>query len=149
MTHQEDDSIKVMQGTRVEIELIDEAGRPEGMVLDLVPDEDADLEAGLLGVGTPLARVIRGQGAGCTVPYRAGDIVAVKILSVTYSRRDPAEAGAAAGRQAVLQKAVSRSDLAEAVRFASTVNQKWGDTDPEGIAANWDDSTPTTTGPGG
>lgn len=40
--------------------------------------------------------------------------------------------------QAVIQKAISKSDLADAVRFALTVDQKWGDTDPEGIASNWE-----------
>jgi hypothetical protein len=57
----------------------------------------------------------------------------------TENRCAPTE-DVAADRQAVIQKAISKSDLADAVRFALTVDQKWGDTDPEGIASNWEDT---------
>jgi hypothetical protein len=65
-----------------------------------------------------------------------GDIREVRVLAVSASERSPEEA--TTDRQAVIHKAISKSDLADAVRFALTVDQKWGDTDPEGIAEHWD-----------
>lgn len=134
--------IKVTQGTRVEVELVSESGEKELLAFDLVPDEDADLDDEMLGLGTPLGRAIKGKTAGDMVEYNVGDIRLVRVLKVTYSRRSLSETNAATNRQSTLQKAVSQSDLAEAIRFASTVNSKWGDYDPEGIAANWQASRP-------
>ena len=142
MTEEEFAPIKVTQGTYVEVELISESGQQERLAFDLIPDADADLADGLLGLSTPLAQALKGQVAGRTIAYNHGDIRAVRLLKVTYSRRDLAATHAAANRQAALRKAVNRSDLAEAVRFASTVNQKWGDYDPEGIATNWEEDLP-------
>ena len=138
--------IKVTLGTYVEVELISESGEKEMLAFDLVPDEDADLDDGLLGLGTPLGRAIKGKAAGDTVSYNMGDLRLVRVLKVTYSRRSLSETNAATNRQAALQKAVSQSDLAEAIRFASTVNLKWGDYDPEGIADHWHESLPDNTG---
>lgn len=143
-------AIKATQGTRVEVELFSESGEKELLAFDLVPDEDADLDDGLLGLGTPLGRAIKGKTAGDTVAYNVGDIRLVRILKVAYSRRSLSDTNAAANRQVTLQKAVSQSDLAEAVRFATTFNSKWGDYDPEGIAAHWQASRPDDPGePGG
>ena len=128
---------EVALGAHVEVELIAESGENERLAVDIVPDAEADLDAGFLGVGTPLARAIIGQRVGSVIPYQVGDISQVKILALTASSRVPAD-DVAAGRQAVIQKAISKSDLADAVRFALTVDQKWGDTDPEGIASNWE-----------
>lgn len=139
------DPIKATQGTYVEVELIDESSQAETLAFDLVPDEDADFDNGLLGLGTPLGRAIKGKVAGDTVAYHVGDVREVRLLKVTYSRRSLSETNATASRQAALRKAVSQSDLAEAIRFASTVNQKWGDYDPEGIAAHWEESPPDET----
>jgi hypothetical protein len=132
--------IEVAIGARVEVELIPDAGENERLAFDIVPDVEADFSAGFLGVGTPLARAIMGQRAGSVVPYQVGDITQVKILTVGASSRAPAD-DAAADRQAVIQKAISKSDLADAVRFALTVDQKWGATDPEGIASNWEETS--------
>ena len=116
-----------------------ESGTREQLAFDIVPDSEADFSSGYLGVGTPLAQAISGQRAGSVVPYRVGDIIEVRILTVGISGRSPTK-NVAADRQAVIQKAISKSDLADAVRFALTVDQKWGDTDPEGIASNWEET---------
>jgi hypothetical protein len=129
---------EVTPGSHVEVELVGESGERETMAFDLVPDDEADLSSGFLGVGTPLAQAVMGRPAGSLVLYQVGDIREVKILSVAAGVRVRAD-DAAANRQAVIQKAVSKSDLADAVRFALTVDQKWGETDPEGIVSNWDD----------
>jgi hypothetical protein len=127
---------EVAVGSHVEVELIAESGETERLAFDLVSDAEADFFSGFLGVGTPLAQAILGERAGSAVPYRVGDVTQVRILAVSAGARAP-DGQAAAERQAVIRKAISRSDLAESVRFALTVDQKWGETDPEGMAANW------------
>jgi hypothetical protein len=129
---------EVTLGSHVEVELVGESGERETMAFDLVPDDEADLSSGFLGLGTPLAQAVLGRPAGSLVPYRVGDIREVRILSVAAGKYAPGD-DAVANRQAVIQKAISQSDLADAVRFALTVDQKWGETDPEGIVSNWDE----------
>ena len=50
-----------------------EAGPPERLAFDLVPDAEADFPRGYLGVGTPLARAILGRTAGEVLSYRAAE----------------------------------------------------------------------------
>lgn len=128
---------QVAMGTHVEVELVDETGAREHLTFEVVPDEEADFSAGFLGIGTPLAQAILGHKAGEVVSYKVGDIREVRILAAAPGVRAPAD-DAGASRQAIIRKAVSKSELAESVRFALTVDQKWGDTDPEGIASNWE-----------
>jgi hypothetical protein len=121
----------VALGARVQVELVDELGGVEALDLVLVPDADADLARGYLGQGTPLGRAIAGQQAGSSLPYKQGDIVAVRILSVVPD--DVPDTGAAAVRQAVIQQAVERSEALDMARLALTVDVKWGSYDPDGI----------------
>jgi hypothetical protein len=121
----------VAPGARVQVELVDELGGVEGLDLVLVPDADADLAHGYLGQGTPLGRAIAGQQAGSSLPYKQGDVVAVRILSVVPD--DVPDTGAAANWQAVIQQAVERSDALDMARLALTVDVKWGSYDPDGI----------------
>ena len=132
-------SADITVGSRVEIELIAESGERERLAFDIVPDAEADFESGLLGEGTPLARAILGERADDVVPYNMGDVTQVRILAVGEGTRVRG-GDAATERQAIIQRAISKSDLADAVRFALTVDQKWGDTDPEGIASNWEET---------
>jgi hypothetical protein len=133
-----DDPTEVTLGSHVEVELVGESGERETLAFDLVQDDAADFSSGLLGLGTPLAQAVLGRPAGSRVPYRVGDIREVRILRVAAGKYDPGDV-ATVNRQAVIQKAISQSDLADAVRFALTVDQKWGETDPEGIVSNWDE----------
>ena len=121
----------VSLGARVQVELVDECGGVEVLDLVLVPDADADLARGYLGQGTPLGRAILGQAAGSRLPYKQGDIVAVRVLSVVPD--DVPDTGAAAVRQAVIQQAVERSEALDMARLALTVDVKWGAWDPDGI----------------
>jgi hypothetical protein len=129
--------IRVAIGTHVEVELVTEPGASEKMAFDVVPDSKADFSAGFLGAGTPLAQAILGHRAASRVPYEAADIVEVRILSVAPATSPP-PGDTAASRQAVIDEAVSRSNLADTLRLALTVDVKWGDYDPDGIEANWD-----------
>ena len=131
-----EDRIVVHVGTRVEVELIDDAGGAEGLAFDIVPESAANFSDGFLGAGTPLAQAILGETPGSLVPYQLADVVAVRILSVEPSQRVP-EAGAAQAREAMLREAVDKSNLEDAVRLALTVDVKWGEYDPEGLEPNW------------
>ena len=68
-----DTPLRVALGTHVEVELASEAGPPERLAFDLVPDAEADFPRGYLGVGTPLARAILGCAAGEVRSYRAAE----------------------------------------------------------------------------
>lgn len=73
----------VALGSHVQVELVSQTGQRESLAFDLVPDPAADFASGLLSMNTPLARAILGQTPGNTVPYRIGDLVEVKIVSIT------------------------------------------------------------------
>jgi len=127
----------VRLGSHVLVELVTARGEHERLAFDIVPDDQADLAAGFLAVNSRLAQAILGQNAGSVVPYRVEDVCEVRVLSVADGQRLPPQE-IAANRQAIIQKAVSNSDLENAVRFALSVDVKWGETDPEGIAGHWD-----------
>ena len=119
-------------GAQVTVELVDQAEGSERLELILVPDDRADLSRGFLGIGTPLGKRLLGQEAGSTLPYDQGDVAWVRILAVVPG--DVPETGAAAGRQAAIQKAVTRSETEDILRLALTVDVKWGSYDPDALA---------------
>jgi transcription elongation GreA/GreB family factor len=123
----------VRPGARVTVELVPagEAGGSERLEITLVPDDRADLERGFLGLGTPLGKRLLNQETGSTLPYPHGDVAWVRILAVVPG--DVPETSAAAGRQAALQKAVTRSETEDILRLALTVDVKWGSYDPDGL----------------
>jgi hypothetical protein len=132
------DPLRVAIGTHVDVELVTAPGAAEQMAFDVVPENRADFDAGFLGAGTPLARAILGHPAGSRLPYRVADIVEVRILAVGPAVSPP-PGDTAASRQAVIDEAVSRSNLADTLQLALTVDVKWGDYDPEGIEKTLDD----------
>jgi hypothetical protein len=131
-----EDPDAVALGRHVEVELVDRDGACERLVLDVVPEKKADFAAGFLGAETPLAKAIAGRRAGVSVPYHVGDLREVRIISVAPAQRAPEEE--AADHDAILQKAISQSEQAEAARFSLTVDLKWGGTDPSSIEDNWE-----------
>jgi hypothetical protein len=124
--------IAIRNGTHVEVELVSRSGKSERLAFTLVEDGKADFAAGFLGEGTPLARTLIGHTAGEVLPYAAGDLHSVKILAVSVSEHIQEE-NVAARRKAVLRKAIDHSDYINAMIFASSVNNKWGDYDVEGL----------------
>jgi hypothetical protein len=123
--------LQVGLGTHVKVELQDESGGSDRLAFDIVPDNQADFAHGFLGLGTPLAQAILGQVAGNMVPYRVGDMVEARVLSVTSGVRAPSD-DVEARRQAVIQQAVARSEQINDMAFALAVGSKWGDYDPGG-----------------
>jgi hypothetical protein len=131
-------NLLVKPGCLVEVELLGQTGQPERLTFTLVDDSKADFDAGFLGINTPLAKTILGKMAGVTLPYRVGDMKAVKILSVQAHGREQTE-DVAARREAVNQKAVKHSDSVNAMIFAGAVNSKWGDYDFDKLdPAQWE-----------
>ncbi len=118
----------IKPGHLVEVELISQNGETERLAFTLVSDDQADFDAGFLGVSTPLAKTILGKMAGVQVPYRVGDLKAVNILSVQASGAEQTE-DVSARRQATIDQAVKQSDYVNAMIFAGSVNSKWGDYD--------------------
>jgi len=117
---------RVGRGCYIEVELIDERGETERLAFDLVAEEAADFDRGLLAETTPLAKAIRGQPEGATLPYVQGDIRRVRIVTVRPSTRTPAP-DAKARRQAVLDEARRKAEQTNAEMFAASFSGKWGD----------------------
>lgn len=124
--------LKIALGMLVEIELVSRAGAIERLVFTIVPDEQADFNAGFLGVGTPLARAILGHMEGDRLDYSVADAQALKILSVRVSEQVQAE-DVSARREALFRKARNHSDYVNALTFATSVNSKWGDYDIDSL----------------
>jgi hypothetical protein len=116
----------------VALELLLEGGETESLQVDIVPDAAADFANGFLGESTPLAQAVIGRAAGEQVDYRAGDVVGVRILAVAEGLRGQPQ-DQTERRQETVRKAVRLSDRTNAIIFASTVNNKWGDYDPGGL----------------
>ncbi len=125
-------AIKVWSGRHVELELKYQTAERERLSLDVVADKSADFDHGFLGESTPLAKAIMGRQAGEVVPYRAGDIVEVRILSVSAELSAQPE-DLSQRREETERKAIRRSDHTSAVIYASSMNSKWGDYDPDGL----------------
>jgi hypothetical protein len=113
-------------GTHVEIELIDSQGNREPMAFDLVAENAADIDQRRLGANTPLAKAIRGKTVGNVIPYRMGDIVSIRIVTVQPSNVDISE-DAAERRRAILAEARRKAEKTNADMFASSFSGKWGD----------------------
>ncbi len=112
-------------GTHVDLELISEDGTVEVMALDLVADAAADIDAGLIGIGTPLASAIVGRAAGTVVPYRQGDIRQVRIVVLAPSAIEP-DMEAAERRRAASEEALRKAERTSAEIFSTTFTSKWG-----------------------
>jgi hypothetical protein len=136
--HEHEPPRQVGIGTHIEVELLDEQGNSEVMTFDLVRENVADIEQGLLGENTPLAKAIRGKFVGNSVPYKMGDICRVRIVSVRPSAI-VAPADAEERRQQVLKKALSDAERTNADMFASSFSGKWGDYNTDDMA-EWDES---------
>lgn len=123
---------RVEPGCNVEIKFLSRAGGSERLEFDLVPDHQADYQAGFLGVSTPLAQAILGEKAGITVPYFTDELMAVEIISIRASTRIP-DPDSAARRQDALQDTKDQIEFTNAVLFAASVNTKWGAYDADGL----------------
>ena len=124
--------MKVGVGRHVELALTYQDGSVERVSLDVVADAAADFDRGFLGESTPLARAIMGHQAGETIPYRALDVTQVRILSVA-AELNATPRDLSNRREEATRKAVHDANQTSAILFASSMNSKWGDYDPDGL----------------
>ncbi len=112
-------------GAHVEIELIGLSGQREAMSFDIVPDKAADIDQGLIGAGTPLAKALLGKRVGSTVPYKMGDIRSVQIVHANWVGLNKLE-NMSEQRKAANDKALEAVERTNAEIFASSFTSKWG-----------------------
>ena len=131
-----DPSPPIGLGVHAVLELVSRSGETEELAVDIVPDAAADIDAGLLGVGAPLAKAVLGKRAGSRAPYTAGDLAAVRVLRVTWADEEAARLSAER-RQAAQERTAREIAKTAAATFASTFEGKWGGYNPDGME-HWD-----------
>jgi hypothetical protein len=114
--------------SRVTVELVDSSGEAEQREFTLVTGKQADFKSGLLDENTLLGRALLGHTAGETIPYQAGDLTEVRILSVA-SGDGSIPSDAAEKRRAAVQKAAAQSEITNQMIFSTASGSKWGDYD--------------------
>ncbi len=89
--------------------------------------KQADLKSGLLDENAPLTRALMGHHAGEVIPYTAGDLKEVRVLSVEQSESNT-PADAVEKRRESVRKAETQSELINQLNFATASGSKWGTT---------------------
>jgi len=110
----------------VSVELVDASGEVQRLEFTLVASKQADFKSGLLDEAAPLGRVLLGHYAGEIIPYTAGDLKEVRILSVTNGENSISPE-AAKKRRAAVQQAEAQSEITSQMIFATAHGSKWGD----------------------
>ncbi len=118
-------TLRIGLNDRVQVELVDVAGKGERGEFTLVPADRADIKSGLLDENAPLAKALLGHTAGETIPYRQGDLAEVRILKVERGT-GPAPVEAARKRRAAVRKAEAQSAITDQMIFANASGSKWG-----------------------
>lgn len=131
-----EDEQRVDIGSRLVIELLEATGGSETMEVTVVPDRAADFSHGLLGESTRLGQVLLGQPVGAMLAYTAGDLRAVRVLSIAAADGDIVESSAER-RQQEAEKIRLEIARQSAANFAASFSGKWGDYDPDGMQ-KWD-----------
>jgi N-acetylglutamate synthase-like GNAT family acetyltransferase len=119
----------VVLGTQVELALVTRNGTSERQHFTLVRDAAADVEQGLLGENTPLAKAILGRRTGDVVPYKAGDLKEVRVLAISMGNTETADLSAR--RAATREKMIRDADATNTLIFSTAHGSKWGDYDPD------------------
>ena len=122
------ENIPITRHSKILVELVDLSGVVEQVEFTLVESKQADLKSGLLDENTPLALALIGHQAGEVVPYAAGDLKEVRILSVERWEANTST-DAAEKRRETVRKAEAQSELINQLNFATASGSKWGDYD--------------------
>jgi ribosome biogenesis GTPase A len=133
---------KVQPGLLVRIEISYQT-ESELHAFVIVPDDQADFNAGFLGESTLLAQAILGEPVGIEIPYLVGDALSVRIIEIETTNLSPSNE-IASRREKKLQDVVKQIERTNAIIFASSFTGKLGDYDPEGIES-WDPNTAEST----
>lgn len=134
------DDLKIWVGRHVSLDLRYADGEVERMELDIVTDQQADFSRGFLGESTPLAQVMFGKTAGTDLAYQAGDITCVRVIAVLPALRSEPQ-DLSSRREALERKAASDSDRTSTMIYASAMNSKWGDYDPQYLEEDEEDNS--------
>ena len=121
-------NLSISLHTRVTVVFVDISGGTEQRSFTLVKARQADFRAGLLDEETPLGQALVGHHAGESIPYRAGDLAEVRILTVEPGE-ESVSPEAAEKRRADVQKAEAQSEITNQMIFATASGSKWGDYD--------------------
>lgn len=139
MANADASTMKIWVGRHVELELKYENLEVERLSLDIVADNAADFDNGLLGESTPLAKAILGKQVGAVISYHAGDIIEVRVLTVSVAKNEK-PVDLSERREETQQKAIQDSDRTSLIIYASSMNSKWGEYDPGVLKENTDHS---------
>lgn len=131
---------QVRTGVQIDVALIDQRGDAEPLSFVIVDEKAADFDQGFLAASAPLAKAILGKRAGSEIPYRRGDVVAVRVLHVGEDRH-VIPADAAVRRQETVKKAVQEAERTTVHMFATSFSSKWGDYDPDALASGSEDQS--------
>ena len=127
----------IWSGYRVVVDLVSDDQGVERLAFQIVPDELADFLQGYLGEGTPLGKAIIGHSVGEHIPYKAADIIEVRIVGAELANTGPDES-VPARRMKSMRKALKQTELANMIAFAASFNSKWGDYDPKSLSDEWE-----------
>ncbi len=119
---------KIILNSRVLVELVDSDGAVEQREFTIVSAKLADFKSGLLDENTPLGHALIGHGTGEIIPYQAGDLIEVHILTVADGEAS-LSSEAAEERRADVQKAEAQSEITNQMIFSTASGSKWGDYD--------------------
>jgi len=122
------ENIPITRHSKILVELVDLSGAVEQVEFTLVESKQADLKSGLLDENTPLARTLIGHRVGDVLPYVAGDLKEVRVLSVEHGEANTST-DAAEKRRETVRKAEAQSELINQLNFATASGSKWGDYD--------------------
>ena len=118
----------ILLGSVVEVELVDAEGEIERREFTLVAEKQADFKTGLLGENSPLGRALLGRHAGEVIPYKVGDLIEARILTVKKAS-EPISGESAEKRRATVQEAANQSEIISQLIFATARGSKWGEYD--------------------
>jgi hypothetical protein len=126
---------KISLGMHVDLLMVCDSGI-EPLSFDIVPDQFADFDHGLLSIESPIAKTILDHFENETIPFQMGDIHAIYIKEITSATSLPSHENAAK-RENIIKNAVAESERTNAIIFASSFSGKWGDYDPGNIKEDW------------
>lgn len=121
----------VILGCCVELDFIYRTGNRQRIKVELVPDDKADFERGFLGISTPLAQTLLGEGPGYLIPYFTEEFQAIQIILIEKSSLGADHQSSA--RKKVIQETLEQIEFRDAVLFASSTSTKWGSYDADGL----------------
>lgn len=134
-------------GDEVGFELILRNGSKEQLIFTIVEDNYSDVEKGYLSNHSPIAVLLLGEKVGSIIPYFTDETIGIEILSLRNSTHPPSEI--THQRRKRMGEIFNQIEFRDAVLFASSVNTKWGNYDPDALShqnPSFEDKNPKEDG---